>query len=215
MLTQTLAPAKFGSETSPARHANFWLGYFFAYSKVMGSKVDEPVTIKWGCALCWFLRGRLDCCNSHVEGPGLEKCHGRHEWMRGIYSWRPCQKGPWQPWKEFFQGHTVVHHDPSWFIMMDHHDSSRWIIMMHHDDTSWWCIMMNHYDESSWRIMMSRHDESQWGILKGFLSGLRPSFCHGRHQYMSHIYSWRPRHFSKPRPSKMGCNRQGIITKTS
>ena len=53
------------------------------------------------------------------EGIGLEQIHGRHEYMCGIYSWRPLQKGPWQPWKEPF-GHRVIHHDrSSWFIIMN------------------------------------------------------------------------------------------------
>ena len=71
---------------------------------------------------------------------------------------------------------TVRNHDDSWFIMINHHDSSawfiimnhddasRWIIMIHHDD-SWWFSMIHHHDESWWLIMMNHHDASWWFIM--------------------------------------------------
>ena len=108
--------------------------------------------------------------------------------MGGIYSWQPWQQGPWQPWKECFQGHMwsimMNHQELSWRVIMIHGGESSWfIIMMHHDDASSWyvmmihheritmvrhdespfCIMMMHYDESSWWIMMIHHDDESRG----------------------------------------------------
>ena len=47
--------------------------------------------------------------------------------LKGIFS------GPWQPWKESFQGKMVIHNDESsWFTMMNHQ-----FTMMDHDGSSW------------------------------------------------------------------------------
>ena len=53
----------------------------------------------------------------------------------------------------------MIHHDasPWWIVMMHRDDSSSWIVMIHHDELSWW-MMLIHHDDSPWCIMMTQHE---------------------------------------------------------
>jgi len=77
--------------------------------------------------------------------------------LKGILS------GPCQPWKQSFQGHTVIHNDKSlWFIMVNHFDSSWWFATM---NQSWWIIATHSEESSLWIIVMHPDDSSSWIIM--------------------------------------------------
>ena len=112
--------------------------YSVTFSTWLPSKKAIPFTLyQWGCALSWFLWWSLGCCNSHVDGLGLEK----------------YKIVPWAPWIYVAFIHDVHakkgHGSPETFL--------KGILSRPHRDSPWWIIMIRS-DEPSWRIMMNRYD---------------------------------------------------------